>query len=63
MVTPVSSLLTPLLLQVAVASATCDVYGGPSIYEYDIDKQAAYRDVSRNLAAGWRQYDDILIYK
>jgi hypothetical protein len=60
MVTPCFSLL---LLQLAVVSANCISYGGPSIFEYDIDKQVTLRDNPRNLLAGWRQYDDRLIYK
>jgi hypothetical protein len=52
-----------LLLLKLVVATTCDRYGGPSIYEYDIEKAVTYRDNPNNLAAGWRQYDDRLIYK
>ena len=60
MVTPCIFLL---LLQLALASTSCFSYGGPSILEYDIDKQLTYRNVPRNLVAGWRQYGDRQIYK
>ena len=54
MVTPCLFLL---LLQLAVSNANCVAYGGPSIFEYDIDKQVIFRDVPRNLVAGVSQYD------
>jgi hypothetical protein len=52
---------TQLLLQLAVANANCVAYSGPS-YEYDTAKQITYRDVTRNLVAGWPQYGDRLGY-
>jgi hypothetical protein len=44
-----------LLLQFAVAGANCVSYGGPPIFEYDNETLVTYRDVPRNLTAGWRQ--------
>jgi hypothetical protein len=55
------SLLAVWVLQVALVSALC--CGGHSPYEYDIDKQMTYRDNVRNLVAGWRQYEDKLLYR
>jgi len=52
-----------LLLYFAVASNNCIWYSGPSFYEYDIDKQVIYRDNTKNLVVGWRQYGDKEIYK
>lgn len=52
-----------LLLQLAVASPICDSNGGPSLYQYGIEKLVTYRDVPRNLVAGWRQYGDTQIYR
>jgi len=51
------------LVQLAVSNANCISYGGPSIFEYDIEKQLIYREVPRNLVAGWRQYGDRPFYK
>jgi len=51
------------LVQLAVASANCVSNGGPSLFEYDIEKLVTYQDVPRNLVAGWRQYGDRKIYR
>jgi hypothetical protein len=51
------------LVQLAVSIANCISYGGPSIFEYDIEKQLIYREVPRNLVRGWRQDGDRPIYK
>jgi hypothetical protein len=57
------SLLAVWVLQVALASGACLSSSGPSPYEYDIDKQMLHRENMRNLVAGWRQYDDRLLFK
>jgi hypothetical protein len=63
MVTLVPSLLLVVVVQAALASNACISSNGPSPYEYSIDKQMTYRENVRNLLAGWRQYDDKLLYK
>jgi hypothetical protein len=59
----VPSLVFVWVLQVALVSGDCLSSNGPSPYEYDIDKQMMQRENARNLVAGWRQYEDRLLYR
>jgi hypothetical protein len=59
----VPALVIVWVLQVTLVSAMCLSSHGPSPYEFDIDRLMTRRETARNLVAGWRQYDDRLLFR